>query len=287
MINFAGENFRKNAVWKAAPLKTKLKIASFYVTGQKPRAVKVVGEEILSKKGLEGLYRDFIDYCQYEINQALQLLADPGNYPILIHCTQGKDRTGLVTALALAAVGVGFEDIIADYSRSQEGLDHVRTEMVSEMSKDGLDPSFADAPPEVMMATLNYIMAQYGSVDRYLDIIGFDASCRERLRQLLHQPPIPAQNQIVEEVLTQQVDKPIQQSVDVTEVITLPALVDDPLQQQSQQSQLGQQQLQQPEFTVSLEKQPQQQLQQPQLQQPQQCVEDMGVPEVYTIPPVL
>ena len=52
-------------------------------------------------------------------------------------------------ALALAAIGTDFEDIVEDYSRSQEGLEPVRDAMVAEMAKDGLDPSFADAPPEV------------------------------------------------------------------------------------------------------------------------------------------
>ena len=54
-----------------------------------------------------------------------------------------------MTAMALAAIGTDFEAIVEDYSRSQEGLDPVRSQMVATMEKDGLDASFADAPPEV------------------------------------------------------------------------------------------------------------------------------------------
>ena len=42
--------------------------------------------------------------------------------PALVHCTAGKDRTGLVIALALGAVGVADEVIADDYARSAEFL---------------------------------------------------------------------------------------------------------------------------------------------------------------------
>jgi protein tyrosine/serine phosphatase len=33
-----------------------------------------------------------------QINLALSRLSDPSNYPILVHCEKGSDRTGLVVA---------------------------------------------------------------------------------------------------------------------------------------------------------------------------------------------
>jgi len=185
MINFAGKKFRKNAVWKAANTKTKLKIAKAYVSGHKPAAAKVVGEEILSKGGLEGLYRSFIDNCDSEICQALCVLSTSSYYPILIHCTQGKDRTGLITALALAAIGIEEEKIVEDYAKSREGLRRVRHKMVAEMAKDGLDSSFADSPPECMRKTFDYIREKYGSVIGYLDYIGFNENARRLLSHVI------------------------------------------------------------------------------------------------------
>lgn len=185
MINFAGKKFRKYAVWKAAPIRIKLQIVGLIASGQKPRAVKLVGEEIIAKKGLAGLYRDFVDYCDQEICQALQILSDESNYPVLVHCTQGKDRTGLVTALALAAVGITEEKIIDDYAKSRQGLERVRQHMVKEMEKDGLDPSFADAPPEVMRRTFDYIKEKYNGVEGYLDYIGFGEEERKGLKVAL------------------------------------------------------------------------------------------------------
>ena len=40
--------------------------------------------------------------------------------PILVHCTHGKDRTGVVVALLLSMCGVSEADILADYARSHE-----------------------------------------------------------------------------------------------------------------------------------------------------------------------
>jgi hypothetical protein len=59
-------------------------------------------------------------------------------------------------ALALAAVGITEDKIIDDYAKSREGLARVRHHMVKEMEKDGLDPSFADAPPDVFPSTLSF-----------------------------------------------------------------------------------------------------------------------------------
>jgi len=215
MINFAGKKFRKHAVWKAAPLRLKLTIVGLMAYGQKPKVVKLVGEEIIAKKGLAGLYRDFVDFCDQELCQALSVLSDVDNYPVLVHCTQGKDRTGLVTALALAAAGVSDEEIVKDYAKSREGLTRVRTMMVQEMQKDGLDSSFADAPPEVMRATLAYIRMNYGGIETYLDYIGFDGQKRKGLRHALAVKigQIEAESAMADELQQQQQQQEQQQQV--------------------------------------------------------------------------
>lgn len=43
-------------------------------------------------------------------------LLQPGMLPTLVHCTIGKDRTGVVIALLLATIGVRREDIVAEYA---------------------------------------------------------------------------------------------------------------------------------------------------------------------------
>jgi len=193
MVDFAGRKFRKCAVWMPAPFWCKIKIACFALTGQKVSAAKLACVEVMNKKGLDGLYRDFIDYCHAELNEALHILANPSNYPVLVHCTHGKDRTGIVVALALAAIGVEESRIIEDYAKSTVGLTRVRPKIVEELSHNGLDPRFADTPAEVMQATLDYIKTKFGSICEYLDAIGFCSQSRELLKLILveDQPNTP------------------------------------------------------------------------------------------------
>ncbi|KAI8824046.1 protein-tyrosine phosphatase-like protein [Fimicolochytrium jonesii] len=184
-IEFAGPKFRKQGVWKPLSLWQKTKVVALIAAGQKPRAVQMIGEEVIAPQGLIGLYKNFIDYCSDEIAQALKLLADADNYPVLVHCTQGKDRTGIVTAMALSCAGVPLEQIVTDFHRSQAGLDSQREVMVREMAKTGLAPVFSDAPAEVLRETFGYVAEKYGGVERYLDKAGVGKEVRERLRRNL------------------------------------------------------------------------------------------------------
>ena len=49
---------------------------------------------------------------------ALEIMAEPANYPLVFHCMAGKDRTGVLAAVALSILGVSDEDIIDDYTLS-------------------------------------------------------------------------------------------------------------------------------------------------------------------------
>lgn len=55
------------------------------------------------------------------VAEILAILTDPASYPVAIHCSGGKDRTGIVVALLLALLGVCDEDIGADYALSGFG----------------------------------------------------------------------------------------------------------------------------------------------------------------------
>ncbi len=54
------------------------------------------------------------------IADAVTLLARPGALPAVFHCTAGKDRTGILAAIILSAIGVRDEDIVDDYMLTGE-----------------------------------------------------------------------------------------------------------------------------------------------------------------------
>ena len=47
---------------------------------------------------------------------AVAVIAEADNAPVVVHCVAGKDRTGVVAALTLAALGVAEQDIAEDYA---------------------------------------------------------------------------------------------------------------------------------------------------------------------------
>lgn len=66
---------------------------------------------------------------------------DPQRPGVLIHCSAGKDRTGVAVALLLDAVGARREAIIADYTRSQDELAGPWAErMLEGMRRAGIPP---------------------------------------------------------------------------------------------------------------------------------------------------
>jgi protein-tyrosine phosphatase len=63
------------------------------------------------------IYRSLITqpYAVAGYRALFERLASEQSYPLIIHCTAGKDRTGVACALILGALGVSREDVIADY----------------------------------------------------------------------------------------------------------------------------------------------------------------------------
>lgn len=101
---------------------------------------------------------------------------------ILIHCAAGKDRTGFVIAVLLAAVGADREAIVADYAASQAHLsgewaerafDRVRASGVPLTPQ--LSALLAHSPAAAMADTLAYIDAEHGGADAYLRAHGLSA----------------------------------------------------------------------------------------------------------------
>ncbi|KAJ7802215.1 protein-tyrosine phosphatase-like protein [Mycena olivaceomarginata] len=183
-INFAGRNFEMNMLkqlkwWQIIWLLT-LMLLQFRMA-----AIRILGRNVLGPKGLLGLSKDSLRFCQAEIREALEVLTDFKSYPVLIHCTQGKDRSGLVVMLVLFVLGVPLEQVKADYALSNAGLAPVRASMIKEVEEIGMDADYTKAPPEVVETVWNFLQTEYGGVDEYLDLIGFPEQKRRTLRKLL------------------------------------------------------------------------------------------------------
>lgn len=141
--------------------------------------------------GLPMLNELLLQYGAPGIHYVLDLCKDRNRHPVAFYCTAGKDRTGMIAALMLSAVGVSEEDIVEDYSLSAnvyaEMGDHKA--MVGALSQRSLDAkTFLGAPPQVMRDTLKTINEKWGSVNGYLDWIGFGEDDRKQLKSALLDP---------------------------------------------------------------------------------------------------
>src|SRR5262249_1245735 len=64
------------------------------------------------------LYCSLVQHNRPRLGRIVQSLAEPEALPVLIHCTGGRDRTGITVALIQAALGVGDDNIAEDYALS-------------------------------------------------------------------------------------------------------------------------------------------------------------------------
>ncbi|KAG8933861.1 hypothetical protein FRC00_012734 [Tulasnella sp. 408] len=101
----------------------------------------------------------------------------------LIHCTGGKDRTGVAAMLILDLVGVPDEEIIKDYALTRVGGEPMREMMVKRYAHLLLDPEVGEAAinalsckPSAMRASLKMLREEYGGAAGYLKgRLGFSA----------------------------------------------------------------------------------------------------------------
>lgn len=94
---------------------------------------------------------------------------------VLVHCTAGKDRTGVAAALMLSAVGAEREAVVADYASSQRNLAGPWADgMVHMVESFGIPmtPAFhtllTGTPPEAMETALDWVAANHGDAAGYL-----------------------------------------------------------------------------------------------------------------------
>jgi protein-tyrosine phosphatase len=136
---------------------------------------------------LEERYVAMLEEGETAIRSVLAAVADPAPGPVLFHCSAGKDRTGVLTAILLSAVGVDDDAIAADYRVSQGNIAHVIEGYREQMKDAGLDDNaiayLISSPPERMHYTLARLRERWGGVVEYLDAIGFGPTDREQLRR--------------------------------------------------------------------------------------------------------
>jgi protein-tyrosine phosphatase len=139
---------------------------------------------------LEAIYRYMVGDCADAIAEAIKALCAADAFPALVHCSAGKDRTGIVIALVLAVLGVPDEVIAADYALSSQYLDPDRTPAIGQLQAstglgDSLTRPLLISPPELILDVLSWVRAAGGSVEGYLLGHGLTQAELDQLRSVL------------------------------------------------------------------------------------------------------
>lgn len=101
------------------------------------------------------------------------LLNTSADSALMFHCTAGKDRTGIATALILSALGVDRKYIVADYEATNVYWKSTREKYTSMLSKMNIDQVSVQkmlvADPEYIQLFFKTIDTTYGSMDNFLE----------------------------------------------------------------------------------------------------------------------
>ena len=138
---------------------------------------------------VERMNRTLIDKYTKEYRQIFDILLDKTNYPVVIHCSSGKGRTGIVSALVLAALGVNEDIIMEDYRLSNDYFNIPRASKYAyrlpTRSQEAITTLFS-AREDFLNAAKDEAERKYGDMDTYLQKgIGLSKDEIKRLRSIL------------------------------------------------------------------------------------------------------
>ncbi len=142
---------------------------------------------------LHRAYLDMLSSGAARFAAAITALAKPGALPAVFHCAAGKDRTGMLSALVLATVGVDHEQIVTDYGLTAEAIERTRdwiarNRPASIASWQAIPATFLAAPPQAMAQVLDDVIAAHGSIEAFLVGIGVTPATLAALRAALLEP---------------------------------------------------------------------------------------------------
>jgi protein-tyrosine phosphatase len=127
---------------------------------------------------LDTMYADMVAECAPQLAQAVHTVAHHSDRPLLVHCTGGKDRTGVVIGLVQAVLGVADEVIAHEYSHSEEHLLAAWRSAPPPNVSDGMDweeflaSGLLSSPPDMMFDVLGRMRREHGSIEGFLTAHG-------------------------------------------------------------------------------------------------------------------
>jgi protein-tyrosine phosphatase len=137
-------------------------------------------------------YRLMLDRSRANLARALETLAAEPT-PAVFFCMAGKDRTGLLAALALGLVGVERDAIIDDYTRTTVAMPAIIARIEAEQPGaadrwEHLATDVLSALPQTMADTLDLLDTEHGGIEAYVRGAGLTDAGIDGIRSRLLEP---------------------------------------------------------------------------------------------------
>ena len=133
-------------------------------TGEEPAVIMARGYVELAELGATAF------------TTALGRIVAPGGSPAVVHCSAGKDRTGVLVALLLDVAGVERDVIIADYAATQQRMapvvERLRTASAFHELAHQVAAFAYEARPETMRLFLDELDARWSGGAGYFSALG-------------------------------------------------------------------------------------------------------------------
>jgi protein-tyrosine phosphatase len=146
--------------------------------GTRAHHIPLMGEAApqLLDRPLSDLYRDTLASCGPLIAEVAAIVAAASG-PVLVQCSAGKDRTGVVVAILLLTIGVEFEQVIADYTATAGNMPGVLARMAPRLGWelppfDDLPPLLREAPRDAVVAVADLVSGGPGGAAGWLASTG-------------------------------------------------------------------------------------------------------------------
>ncbi|KAK9809099.1 hypothetical protein WJX72_009362 [[Myrmecia] bisecta] len=162
----------KLCIFCKMPRHIKLATIQAVCKGQCPESVMAPAVADPQCMGYAAFYQLLLQRSKPQLAKALRVFVQPENFPLLVHCIHGKDRTGLVVMLVLLLCDIDPEIVVLDYVQSEISLKASREKhelkLEGYLTTDDVIASTADC----MTETIHFLESKWGSAKKYAKHIG-------------------------------------------------------------------------------------------------------------------
>ena len=134
---------------------------------------------------LTEIYTWIISNAGKRVAESVRALAGESSLPAVFHCTAGKDRTGVLSAIILGLLGVDDEQIMADYCLTNQIIGSLGPRLRQRPGNEDRPLAAFEAQPKAMERALSDLNGNWRGAEAYVLAQGVSPATVARMREAL------------------------------------------------------------------------------------------------------